>query len=201
MSSPASRWPPSRSRRRWATPRSPRRRSSPACTRSSSPPSCSRCWARRGCWWSVPTRRPRRSWPPAWPGSGSPACRRTRPSGWPGPAWSRWSAAACWSSRACSSSASSATSSAPRCSIGFLTGVGIQVLAGQIPDMLGIPKGTGNWFEQQWCDDHPPRRRQRLDGRLRRRDPGHHPGVQAVPAGGAGRGRRGHPVDHPVGRP
>lgn len=34
--------------------------------------------------------------------------------------------------------------------IGFLTGVGIQVFAGQIPDMLGIPKGKGNWFEQQW---------------------------------------------------
>jgi high affinity sulfate transporter 1 len=34
--------------------------------------------------------------------------------------------------------------------IGFLTGVGIQVLSGQIPDMLGIPKPTGNWFEQQW---------------------------------------------------
>jgi len=34
--------------------------------------------------------------------------------------------------------------------IGFLTGVGVQVLTGQIPDMLGIPKGTGNWFEQQW---------------------------------------------------
>ena len=34
--------------------------------------------------------------------------------------------------------------------IGFLTGVGIQVLTGQIPDMLGIPKGSGNWFEQQW---------------------------------------------------
>ena len=34
--------------------------------------------------------------------------------------------------------------------IGFLTGVGIQVLTGQIPDMLGIPKGTGNWFQQQW---------------------------------------------------
>src|SRR6476619_1129152 len=34
--------------------------------------------------------------------------------------------------------------------IGFLTGVGIQVFAGQIPDMLGIPKGSGNWFEQQW---------------------------------------------------
>ena len=34
--------------------------------------------------------------------------------------------------------------------IGFLTGVGIQVLSGQIPDLLGIPKGSGNWFEQQW---------------------------------------------------
>lgn len=35
--------------------------------------------------------------------------------------------------------------------IGFLTGVGIQVLTGQIPEMLGIPKGTGNWFQQQWA--------------------------------------------------
>ncbi len=34
--------------------------------------------------------------------------------------------------------------------VGFLTGVGIQVLSGQIPDMLGVPKGTGNWFQQQW---------------------------------------------------
>ena len=34
--------------------------------------------------------------------------------------------------------------------IGFLTGVGIQVLSGQIPDLLGISKGTGDWFEQQW---------------------------------------------------
>src|SRR4051812_24167684 len=34
--------------------------------------------------------------------------------------------------------------------IGFLTGVGIQVLSGQIPDLLGVPKGTGSWFEQQW---------------------------------------------------
>ena len=34
--------------------------------------------------------------------------------------------------------------------VGFLTGVGIQVLSGQIPDMLGVPKGTGNWFSQQW---------------------------------------------------
>ena len=35
--------------------------------------------------------------------------------------------------------------------IGFLTGVGIQVLTGQIPDMLGVPKGTGNWIQQQWA--------------------------------------------------
>jgi high affinity sulfate transporter 1 len=34
--------------------------------------------------------------------------------------------------------------------IGFLTGVGIQVLSGQIPGVLGIPKGSGGWFEQQW---------------------------------------------------
>jgi high affinity sulfate transporter 1 len=34
--------------------------------------------------------------------------------------------------------------------IGFLTGVGVQVLSGQIPGMLGVTKGTGNWFEQQW---------------------------------------------------
>ena len=35
--------------------------------------------------------------------------------------------------------------------IGFLTGVGVSVLSGQIPGMLGIPKGTGNWFAQQWA--------------------------------------------------
>lgn len=35
--------------------------------------------------------------------------------------------------------------------IGFLTGVGIQVLTGQIPDMLGIPKGSGRWLQQQWA--------------------------------------------------
>ena len=33
--------------------------------------------------------------------------------------------------------------------IGFLTGVGIQVSVGQLPEMLGIPKGTGSWLEQQ----------------------------------------------------
>ena len=41
--------------------------------------------------------------------------------------------------------------------IGFLTGVGIQVLTGQIPEMLGVPKGTGNWFHQQyvWITEIP----------------------------------------------
>ena len=34
--------------------------------------------------------------------------------------------------------------------IGFLTGVGIQVFTGQIPDMLGISKDGDNWFQQQW---------------------------------------------------
>jgi MFS superfamily sulfate permease-like transporter len=34
--------------------------------------------------------------------------------------------------------------------IGFLTGVGIAVLSGQLPEMLGIPKGAGDWLEQQW---------------------------------------------------
>jgi high affinity sulfate transporter 1 len=34
--------------------------------------------------------------------------------------------------------------------IGFLTGIGIQVFTGQIPDMLGIDKGSGTWFQQQW---------------------------------------------------
>lgn len=35
--------------------------------------------------------------------------------------------------------------------IGFLTGVGIQVATSQIPDLLGVPKGSGNWFQQQWA--------------------------------------------------
>ena len=34
--------------------------------------------------------------------------------------------------------------------VGFLTGVGVQVFSGQIPDMLGVPKGSGTWIEQQW---------------------------------------------------
>jgi high affinity sulfate transporter 1 len=34
--------------------------------------------------------------------------------------------------------------------VGFLTGVGVQVFSGQIPDMLGVPKGSGSWLQQQW---------------------------------------------------
>jgi high affinity sulfate transporter 1 len=34
--------------------------------------------------------------------------------------------------------------------IGFLTGVGVQVFSGQLPSMLGIPKGSGGWLAQQW---------------------------------------------------
>jgi high affinity sulfate transporter 1 len=33
--------------------------------------------------------------------------------------------------------------------VGFLTGVGVQVFSGQLPDMLGIPKGKGTWIQQQ----------------------------------------------------
>jgi MFS superfamily sulfate permease-like transporter len=41
--------------------------------------------------------------------------------------------------------------------VGFLTGVGIQVFSGQIPEMLGVPKGSGNWFAQQlaWIREIP----------------------------------------------
>ena len=33
--------------------------------------------------------------------------------------------------------------------IGFLTGVGIQVLSGQVPALLGVDGSTGSWFAQQ----------------------------------------------------
>jgi MFS superfamily sulfate permease-like transporter len=41
--------------------------------------------------------------------------------------------------------------------IGFLTGVGVQVLSGQIPDLLGVAKGSGNWFAVQldWIKEIP----------------------------------------------
>ena len=68
--------------------------------------------------------------------------------------------------------------------IGFLTGVGIQVFAGQIPDMLGIPKGTGNWFEQQWSTITHLGDANGWTRRLRRGDAGDHRGLQAVPARG-----------------
>lgn len=34
--------------------------------------------------------------------------------------------------------------------VGFLTGVGIQVIFGQLPDLLGVPKSSGSWVAQQW---------------------------------------------------
>jgi len=41
--------------------------------------------------------------------------------------------------------------------VGFLTGVGVQVLSGQIPEILGVPKGTGNWIQDQvtWIKEIP----------------------------------------------
>ena len=41
--------------------------------------------------------------------------------------------------------------------VGFLTGVGVQVLSGQIPEILGVPKGTGNWIQDQvtWIEEIP----------------------------------------------
>lgn len=34
--------------------------------------------------------------------------------------------------------------------VGFLTGVGVQVATSQIPTVLGVAKGDGNWIQQQW---------------------------------------------------
>ncbi|MFC6594052.1 SulP family inorganic anion transporter [Kitasatospora paranensis] len=34
--------------------------------------------------------------------------------------------------------------------VGFLTGVGVQVATAQIPHLLGLHSGRGNWFQQQW---------------------------------------------------
>ncbi len=41
--------------------------------------------------------------------------------------------------------------------VGFLSGVGISVLSGQIPALLGVPKGSGGWFAQQlaWITSIP----------------------------------------------
>jgi len=41
--------------------------------------------------------------------------------------------------------------------VGFLTGVGVQVLSGQIPEILGVPKGTGTWIQDQisWIKELP----------------------------------------------
>ena len=56
--------------------------------------------------------------------------------------------------------------------IGFLTGVGIQVFSGQIPDMLGIPKGSGQLVRAAVVTDHPSRRRPACDRGVRGRHAG-----------------------------
>ena len=79
--------------------------------------------------------------------------------------------------------------------IGFLTGVGVQVLTGQIPDMLGVPKGTGNWFQQQWTMiTVDPRHQLGRPSPSRLGTLAHHPRLQAVRAEGSRRHRRGRPV-------
>jgi high affinity sulfate transporter 1 len=35
--------------------------------------------------------------------------------------------------------------------IGFLSGIGISVATNQIPDLIGVEKGTGHWLEKQWA--------------------------------------------------
>ena len=61
--------------------------------------------------------------------------------------------------------------------IGFLTGVGIQVLSGQIPTCSASRRAPGNWFEQQW---HWITGSRHLTGdvRVRRRHHRHHPGFK-----------------------
>ncbi|MDQ1308206.1 MAG: sulfate permease, SulP family, partial [Actinomycetota bacterium] len=34
--------------------------------------------------------------------------------------------------------------------VGFLTGIGVHVMTGELPAMLGIPKEGANWLSQQW---------------------------------------------------
>ena len=64
--------------------------------------------------------------------------------------------------------------------IGFLTGVGIQVIGGQIPDMLGMPKGTRQLARTAVGLDHATSRRQRCRRSLRAGHAGDHRRVQAV---------------------
>ena len=73
--------------------------------------------------------------------------------------------------------------------VGFLSGVGVQVFSGQIPDMLGISKGSGGWLQQQWHVLTSLTQANVRHGRVRHRHDPRDPGLQAVHPGGAGRDR------------
>ena len=124
--------------RSWATRRSPGCRSSPGSTRSSSRSPSSRSSARRGISWSAPTRQLRRSSPPgslASRAGGVVGVRRTRR------AWCRCSRPGYLFLARIAQLGFIADFLSRTVLIGFLTGVGIQVAIGQVPDMFGMPEG------------------------------------------------------------
>ena len=131
-------------------------------------PALRRCSAPHGCSWSGPTRRPRRSWPPGLGGGGDQRGRRpARRSGSPTAASSPSSAASCSSSRGSSGSASSATSCSASVLIGFLTGVGVQVLDRPDPGHARRPEGHRHLVRAAVGRDHVDPRPQLADLRLR----------------------------------
>ena len=89
-------------------------------------------------------------WLPAWRASGSPVSRRTHPSGSRGAGLTALVCGGLLLLARLLKLGFIGDFLSTSVLVGFLTGVGIQVLTGQIPDMLGVAKGTGNWFQQQW---------------------------------------------------
>ena len=83
--------------------------------------------------------------------------------------------------------------------IGFLTGVGIQVLSGQIPSHARHPQGQRQLVPAAVALDHVAGRHLVGDVRLRRSHHRHHRGVQALPAQGARRDRRRRAAHHRLG--
>ena len=93
-----------------------------------------RARAPRGTWSWRRTPRPRPSWPAPWSGWPTPARRST--SGWPG--WRPCSPAPCCMLARLARLGFLASFLSRTVLLGFLTGVGIQVAIGQLPDMLGV---------------------------------------------------------------